>query len=330
MKKCPFCQAPNNAEALVCYRCGRTFVHDAAPVDPSPTQPLRPRPVQPGWGQQRPPDATAPYPQAGNQPAPQDPYPPDPTQPFPGKAYQQPSRRSIYFDRYPETNSPLYDQPVFVPPTPTALPRDDHFSLWTLLIIGLSLVLMTVCGLAFYTLTSASANRAAGLRTQVSTQVGQVFGSAGSNNQEPAGVSPTTAPTPSPTLAPTQQVAITDNLLTPECKGSLEYLGEVSGQAKSDPLIVLKDTWRMNLNRATADLQIHCGSLESASPIPGEIDQVRESIKQANSEFDQANQLWNQTFDQRDPSKALGAAQHLGEATKYLGQAIDQLHRLTR
>jgi len=231
-------------------------------------------------------------------------------------------------------NQQPYSQPVYPLPAPPALPADNHRDIWPLLIAGLGLLLVIVCGLAFYILTSAAAKEVAGVGAQVSTQVGQVFGGTGSDPAAtPVGAASTDTPTPQPEATHTPnptQAAITDKLLSPECKGSLDQLSQVSDQVKSDPLKVLDDTWRKDLDRAIADMKTHCGSLESASPIPGEIGQVQTLMNQANSEFDQANQLWNQAIDQRDPSKAIGAAQHIGEATKYLGQAISQLQKLTR
>jgi hypothetical protein len=129
--------------------------------------------------------------------------------------------------------------------------------------------------------------------------------------------------TPGPTQAP-----ITDKLLSPECRGSLDQLSKVSDQVKNDPLKVLDETWRKDMDQAITDMKTFCGSLDAASPIPGELGQVQKLMNQATSEFDQAKLLWNQAIDQHDPGKAISAAQHVGEATQYLSQAISQLQKL--
>jgi hypothetical protein len=203
------------------------------------------------------------------------------------------------------------------------------------------------CGVIFVILMFTAKNGTAGLGSQVSTQIAQAFGGAGSGNPTPVGTAPPPTPWPtftpvptdlpqptvtpqveaSPTLNPTQ-ASITNNLLSPGCKGALDQLSKVSDQVKNDPLKVLDDTWRKDMDQATADLKTNCGSLDSASPIPGEIGQVQNLMKLATSEFDQAKLLWNQAIDQRNPSKAISAAQHVGQATKYLSQAISQLQKL--
>ena len=214
-------------------------------------------------------------------------------------------------------------QPVY-PLAP--VPSDSHRPGWSLLILGLSVLLVIAFGLAFFTLILVTKNGAAGLGAQVSTQLGQVFGGTGSNHPVPQ-PTPTHPPQPTATPDPTQ-VAIIDRLLSPECKASLEQLSTVSDQVKNDPLMVLDESWRKDVNQAAANMKTFCGSLDTASPIPGEIGQVQKSIDQATSEFDQAKLLWNQAVDQHDPGKAVSAAQHVGQATKYLSQAISQLQKI--
>jgi hypothetical protein len=250
-----------------------------------------------------------------------------PTQPTKtANPYGQPT-----YQRQPSYDNPPSDwQPAYPPPAPAEARRPT----WPLLIVGLSLLLLFACGLAVFTLFITTKNGVTGL-------VGQVSGGAGSDNPAPIGSVPNNTPTPWPsfTPAPTNsaqrsatpnptQVSITDKLLSAQCKSALNQLSAVSDQIKNDPLKVLDDTWRKNLDQATANMKTSCGSLESASPIPGEIGQVQKSMNQATSEFDQAKLLWNQAIDQRDPSKAISAAQHVGEATKYLGLAISELQNL--
>jgi hypothetical protein len=291
MRRCPFCQANIQEDARVCTNCGRDLSYTPVSVDMAPTQPTR---INNPYGQ-------------------------------PAQQYGQPP------DNDQSSNWP----PTYQPPAPIVKQRPS----WPLLIAGVSLLLVIVCGLTVIALIITSNNGATGLGAQVSTQIGQAFGGAGSANPEPTATAlnpapePTLTPVaiesaqPTPTLNPTQ-ASITNKLLSAECKGALDRLSKVSDSIKNDPLKVLDDTWRKEMDQATADLKTYCGSLDSASPVPGEIGQVQKSMNQANSEFDQAKLLWNQAIDQRDPGKAVSAAQHIGEATKYLSQAISQLQKL--
>jgi hypothetical protein len=215
--------------------------------------------------------------------------------------------------------------PAYTPPPaiPAGAAAQKRRSIWPLLIAGLGLVLVCVCGVAFVTLTRAGTSGVAGIGAQIFNRVGEAFGPA-----------PTATPT-APPVEPTQssdptQTANANKLLSPECSASLNQLSKVSDLVKNDPLKVLDDAWRKDLEQATTDMKTHCGSLDSASPIPGELGQVQKSMKQANTQFDQANQEWTQAIKQRDPGKALSAAQHIGNATKFLGEAISQLQKLTR
>jgi hypothetical protein len=295
MRICPFCHAQNREDATVCYNCG-SLLFDNVAEDADPTQQTK---------------LANPY-----------------GQPYGQSAYQgQPSY----------SNKTADWQTAYPPPSPAVQRRPT----WPLLIVGLSLLLAFACGLAIFTLILTTRNGVGGLGAQVATQMGQVFGGAGSDNPAPDGSAPNSTPTPWPTFTPTPihsaqgsvtpnptQASITDKLLSAQCKGALNQLSAVSDQVKNDPLKVLDDTWRKNVDLAVANMKTFCGSLDSASPIPGKIGQVQKSMDQATSEFDQAKLLWTQAIDQRDPSKAVSAAQHVGEATKYLGLAISQLQQI--
>ncbi len=204
---------------------------------------------------------------------------------------------------------------------------------WSLLIAGLSLLLVIAFGAAALTMIIATRNGMAGLGAQLSTELGQVFGGAGPDNPAPVGIASKNTPTPTglpqrtATPNPTQ-VSIIDRLLSPQCKSSLEQLSSVSDQVKNDPLKVLDESWRKDLDQATANMKTFCGSLDTASPIPGNIGQVQKAMDQATSEFDQAKLLWNQAIDQHDPGKAVSAAQHVAQATTNLSQAISLLQKI--
>ena len=224
---------------------------------------------------------------------------------------------------------PIYPQPVYAPPSQSYNNRPP----WSLLIAGLSLLLVIAFGAAALTMIIAARNGMAGLGAQLSTELGQVFGGAGPENPAPVGSAPKNTPTPTDppqrtaTPNPTQ-VSIIDRLLSPQCKSSLEQLSTVSDHVKNDPLKVLDETWRKDLDQATANMKTFCGSLDTASPIPGNIGQVQKSMEQATSEFDQAKLLWNQAIDQHDPGKAVSAAEHVAQATTYLSQAISLLQKI--
>lgn len=293
MRSCPFCQAKNRDEDSLCNNCGSALHYVTAPVDASPTQPTR--------------------------------------------LYGQPYVQPAYQGQPPYNNQPSYRQPVAPPPAPTG----HQLPAWSLLIAGLSLLLLIACGLAVITMIITTSNGVAGIGAQLSTQVGQVIGDAGSDTPAPMATAPKVTPSPWPTFTPTPTVppqrtvtptptqpSITNQLLSAECKGSLDQLSKVSDQVRNDPLKVLNETWRKDVDQATANMITYCGSLDSASPIPGELGQVQELVHQTTSAFDQAKLLWNQAVDQRDPAKAVSAAQHVGEAMNYLGQAISQLQKL--
>lgn len=289
MRSCPICQARNRDEATVCFYCGHSFLNVRFQPDNSTSQPTQPvRVYKPYAGQ-------APYGQ----------------------------------------DSSDYDQtPEWQPPDPEPPPAESQPP-WALLIGGLSLLLIVALGMAIFTWLIIARNGAAGLAAQNSNQPGP--GARGAESNDLLWSTPSPWPTFTPSSRPPLQRSVTPNaaqnpntnkLLSTECKGSLDQLSSFSDQLKNDPLKVLDETWRQAVDRAAANMKTNCGSLDSASPIPGELGQVQKLLNQASGEFDLAKLLWNQSIDQHDPSKAISAAQHVGEATTYLQQAISQLQKI--
>jgi hypothetical protein len=323
MKICPYCQAQNRDDTPVCYHCGRELYANSSAAGPSPTQPVRPRSPQPGAPRTpplAPPSATQTW--IGRRPADlPDPFEPD---------NENPRRfEPTYEDDQPSYDRPTYEESAFEPPVPTGY----HRPTWPFLIIGLTLMIIIGCGLAGLLLANVPSLGGSGL-------VSQVFGGASTTGPAPVVVPQVTATPNRPAQASATpaakatatanatQKAQTNKLLSTQCQGALNQLSAVSDQAKNDPLKVLDDAWRKSFDEATTNMKTYCGSLDTASPIPGEIGQVQKNLSQANSEFDQAKLLWNQAIDQKDPGKAVSAAQHVGQATQYLGQAITLLHNL--
>ncbi len=351
MKKCPYCGAENQDQDRQCYRCGlnlETWTYAPA-VDAEPTQPVHPPPSQ---TQPRPAQQPRYIPQTYSQ-QPQDTQPTWPAQ-------QQPMP-------YPPSTAPYYpppNQPASAPPVPPGYPPaqpgqgnagPSHFM--PVLAIGLALLLLFVCGLSVWTITAATTNGVSHLGAQVSTQVANVFNIPAANptatemaefptptpwptfTPAPTATS-TTVPTATiaapPTQAPTEtgatpnstQEPAVEKLLSPECSSAVNQLGEVSNQFTKQPLQVFDATWRQNFNQALSGMKTNCGSLDTASPVPGRVAEVQHNLSQASSEFDQANKLWTEGIDGRDPNKVVQAGQHMQQAISYLNQAITGLKQV--
>lgn len=347
MKQCPNCAAINSDQAAVCYNCGIDLPDDKTePTQPvhtrtQPYSPYRP-PAQPGPAQpyQQPPSGGA----ASTQSMParraaypaSDPrygqYPPQPAQGNPGMGYP-----------YPAQSYPV--PPVPPPPEPPAAAGAGGGQFWRVAAIALVAALLCICGFATWILARGASNGVAGLGAQVATRAAGVFGGGPEATRTPAPeatfAEPTAWPTfteipvetPAPAETPTlnaTQASAADKLLSPECNSALNELSSLSNQATKDPLTLLDSGWRDGFNKAMSDMKTACGTLESASPVPGRLGEVRQNLDQANQQFDQAQQLWNEAIEQRDPSKAIQAAQSIGQAAKYLNDAIAGLKNIVQ
>lgn len=340
MKRCPYCGADNHDTAVACYNCGRDISAVAPAADsPEPTQPRRVTPPPQGAASYpSSPYDTQPlpyYPPLGRQLPGQPPdsqqqppnYPPQDTQP--GQTYYPPAYGQ----------PPTYARASYPPPPPPPEPRRRGSCAWSLFGGVLGLALICVMGLVVLSITGAGSAIAARLRGQVATQVVDAFNIP---TPTPQATSPfeEASPTPWPTFTPaapapgetvtpdaTQQAYI-DKLLSPGCKSALETLGQDSNTVTQDPLKLLDDTWRAGLTQAMTEMKTNCGSLDAASPVPGQVGKLNQSITTANNDFDQAKQLWTEAVDNRDPSKALQAAQLIGAAAKSLSQALAEIKAL--
>lgn len=315
MKRCPYCGVDNHDTAQVCYNCGRDLsaVPPAAP-NPSRTQPLRPQ-----------------RPQGGG-------YPPSPTQPY----YPPPEdpNAPVYYPPV-DNQPPTYARASYPPLTPPPPPPERSRGSCTWAVLGgiLALALLCVAGLALFSFTGLAGTLGSRVRGQLATQVVNTFNLATPTPQATSPFAEETS-TPWPTFTPqagapalptesgptttpdaTQQAYI-NKLISSGCRNALDTLGKESNTVTQDPLKLLDDTWRTGFTTALGDMRANCGSLDSASPVPGEVSKLNQTIAQANSAFDQANQLWTAAVDTRDPVKAVQAAQKIGVGAQYLSQAL--------
>jgi hypothetical protein len=356
MKTCPYCGAENHSDAPVCYICGNnlgTVPYPPAPAPSAaqsaassaePTQPVhtrvyRPQPGTPGpFDTQHIPYTPRNYaPQASNPP-------PD------YGATQGYSTRAPSTTPYP----PAYIPPeVYIPappPPPTYNPGPSRIG--QVLMMGLGALLMFICGFAFWTLTYATNAGANRLRAQLATQVAGTFGGSGIslpgpvvssdgsvNSDQPAQPTPWPTFTPAPSDPVTQdpdvqptpnatQAVVVEKLLSEGCKTSLDTLGKLSDQAKSQPTVAFDATWRKNLSQSVADMKTNCGTLDAASPVPGLVTQAHQDLAKAQGEFDQSGKLFDEGVQKLDPSKLLEAGQHVGQAVQFLNSAMTELKKI--
>lgn len=319
MKRCPFCGVDNHDSAAVCYNCGRDLsaVSPSEP-NPSPTQPLRPRP-----------QSTQPVPPY---------YPPqnDPNAQGAGPYYYPPA----------QNQPPTYARASYPPPPVPPAQRSRGGCTWSLLGAVLGLALICVIGLVLLSLTGVAGTLGSRLKGQLATQVVNTFSGATPTPQATSPFAEET-PTPWPTLTtqpgsaslPTEsgptttpdatQQAYVNKLISSGCRTALDTLGQESNTVTQNPLKLLDDTWRAGFTQAITAMRTNCGTLDSASPVPGEVSKLSQTIALANSTFDQAKQLWTEAVNTRDPSKAIQAAQKIGSATQYLSQALAILKTLS-
>lgn len=290
MKTCSYCMEENRDDARVCYYCGRDLV--TAPIRPATgAETGRTQPVRAR------PDRTQPF-----QPQP---YVGQPAQPPPTDPYAR---------------QPVQSQPVYYPPPPQAYPQPApaeprSMRIGPILAGVVGVVLLCAVGLAVYTLTSASG----GLGDLFAPILdrGSFFAPAPTYTPIP----PTATPEPTPSGA-------LEQFLSPECAGALDRLEELSNQITTNPTAPLDAAWRDNLSAAVTEMRTYCGSLQSASPVPGIVGEAQRNLDLADQEFDQANQLFKDGVDNLKPGQILEAGKHVQTAVKYLNTALTELRKI--
>lgn len=362
MKNCPFCQVENRDDAEHCRFCGRAMNPPPARLPweetPEPTQPVR------ATGRQ----AAAPRGEDATQPGPAHPPAPPPVEwsqaggavpdagrtqprppsyPYSGQGYgaPPPAAQGGYGSLPPEP--PSLGAQIYTQPHPSR-PRSSSDRPWYVLAGVLGLLLLCVGGMAVWVLTSSAAGGLGRAGAGLATQAAGLFGPA--NTPLPSATPTLAAPTPWPTFttaptftaqpsatpAPTEAAAnpeptqpfTLERYLSPECAGALDRLEALTKAVTEQPGLPLQAEWRAGLGEAVAGVRAQCGTLEQASPVPGQLSQVQENINQATQAFDDANRLFKEGLDTFTPSKVVEAGQRLAEAIGYFNRALGELRRI--
>lgn len=238
---------------------------------------------------------------------------------------------------------PRLSQPAVQPPP--ELERDSSRR-WQILLGVLGVLLLCMGGLAVWMFTSTAAGGFNRAGADLATQAAGLFGGASPDNtpfptatllapspwptftpeptQEPA---PTNPPEANPTAEATQDAGL-ERYLSPECSAALDNLESLSKAVTENPGLPLDGAWRDNLSQSVKTVREQCGSLDQASPVPGQMAEAQQNLDQATQEFDEANRLFKEGVEGLDAGKVLEAGKHLAEATKYLNQALDALQKI--
>ncbi len=235
---------------------------------------------------------------------------PTQTQPYAPQAH--PTQPQNTYSPRPANPRPVSYAPPPSASQPVSTSRQPR---WLVPVMIGALVITFLCagGLAVYTITSAT-----------SGGLGQIFAPISIPFLTPA-PTPTFTPEPLPTSEPNGSL---ERFLSPECSAALDRLEQLSNQITTDPTVPLDSTWRDNLSSAVADMRTYCGTLKSASPVPGLVDEAQRNLDLANQEFDTANQLFKEGVDNFQPGKILEAGGHVQQAMKYLNAAITELRKI--
>ena len=367
MKTCPYCGEDNLDHSTVCYYCGRDLPAQQEDVEPTQPNRVQRRPNVPPADPAGEANTQPYYPQDPQQygqygPPPQQ-YPPSQThtgytQPYAPQPHQgQPS-----YGQQPYGQPPYGQQPPNYPPNfPPADPYAQGYAppsaappgrsrMWVIapLLIG---VLLCVCLVATWAILDTTNRGVARLGSQISTSAAGVFGSPATQTptvpdaafpeeptpwptfttapivDTPVPPPPADTPIPQPTEA-TEGTDYAEKLLSPECRAALDHLSRMTEELSSEPLKLLEDAWRSEFNLARTELATYCGTLDAASPVPSRVEAAHLALTQANNEFDQANQLFQEAVEGRDPGKFLQAAQHFGSAARNLTTALAEIRKV--
>ncbi len=327
MKQCPSCLNWIDESAAFCPVCGLRQApspgatwNPPAEDDPERTQPLR-RPAE------------APV--------------------FAG--YTEPSAPAEYTEPT-ATNAYHPVQPPPAAPAPQSL--WDSLSNSRALIVVLGVVFLCAASLAVLTLWAATNRGANSLAGQVND-----FFEAPSETPLPATPLPsptpwptftpaptetstpvpteTSAPVPTetsipvpqePTAAPPDDTSGDDKddlqILSPECAAALDRLEQVSTTFTRSPLSIFDADWRAEAGLAVEELRSACGTLDSASPLPGQVQEVQRLLALTSQTYTDANRLLKEGIDERRPAKIWEAIQQYYQAIQYLNQSIKALREI--
>ncbi len=147
--------------------------------------------------------------------------------------------------------------------------------------------------------------------------------------------SPTETAVPLPTMTaiqPTEAASEEDQgglqILSPECAAALERLEQVSDQFTRSPTSIFDADWRAEAGLAVNELRSACGTLDSASPLPGQVQEVQRLLDLTSQTYEEANRLLKEGIDERRPTKIWEAIQKYYQAIQYLSQTITALREL--
>lgn len=316
MKQCPSCLSWTADSAVFCPSCG---------------QRLAQTPPGPAWG-----------PPVGDDPGRTQPV--HRTAPLSAAAvYAEPPAA----DEYPAPQAAAEHRPA---PPPAARSFLDSLAESRALLIGLGVVFLCAAALAVLTLWAAAArgtNRLADRAGDFLEAPLEAAGLAPSETPLPP------APTPWPTLTaapaetaapPPAETPITDlqetapppedggglQLLSPECAAALDRLEQASSQFTRSPASIFDAEWRAEAGLAASELRTACGTLESASPVPGQVQEVQRLLSLTSETYDNANRLLKEGIDERKPAKVWEAVQQFYQAIQYLNQSIKALREIGR
>jgi len=335
MKSCPNCASLIADDALFCQYCGQRL---------APPQP----PASPNWDEDPPEEKdehTQPmHHQAAAYPA----HSPPPDQAQIEQPYQS----------YPYTPPPPLPDPPPAAPSPSWWSNNTY----RVLLIVLAVMFICACSLAVLSLWSA----ATGGADRVIGQMSEFFGGApvAEATATPTETSLPPTPTPWPTFTPLPtytsmptytplptftpipteppapeappqvEATPTDDepiqLLSPACSAALERLEQISAEFTRSPTVIFDAEWRAEINQALEEMRTACGSLESASPVPGQVAEVQRLLSLSSQAYDEANRLLNEGIAERNPGKMWNAVQQFTQAARYLSEALAGLREIGR
>lgn len=211
--------------------------------------------------------------------------------------------------------------------------------------------LVCVGAFAIYTLAASLINSGREAAARMATQAAEKIASLPINQpsataQVQVYITPTPWPTLTtlpPTAAPAPQQSITDTFggaatptpvvdftryLTAECAAAVEHLRLANQALASNPAAPFDQAWRDDLSLAVSEMKTYCSTLDSASPVPGQVEEAYAYLKYATEAFEKAGRLLEESAKEVSPAKFVEASGQLVQAGIYLRKALSQMSEL--